>query len=137
MGLLGAAQFAPGLVFGLFIGVWLDRARRRPVMVLTQLASMVALATVPIAALVRLLTLPHLYAVAFVAGTAGAAYSVAQSSFLPTLVGREHLVEANAKFQTSRTSPSWPARGSPAGWSSSSRRLWPSRSTPRLSSWER
>lgn len=115
MGLLGAAQFAPGLVFGLFIGVWLDRARRRPVMVLTQLASMVALATVPIAALVRLLTLPHLYAVAFVAGTAGAAYSVAQSSFLPTLVGREHLVEANAKFQTSRTIAQLAGPGI-AGW---------------------
>lgn len=76
---------------------------------------MVALATVPIAALVRLLTLPHLYAVASVAGTAGAAYSVAQSSFLPTLVGREHLVEANAKFQTSRTIAQLAARGSPAG----------------------
>ena len=115
MGLLAAAQFAPALVLGPFIGVWLDRARRRPVMVATQLASMVALATVPIAAVGHLLTLAQLYTVAFLAGAASAAYSVAQNSFLPTLVGREHLVEANAKFQTSRTIAQLAGPGI-AGW---------------------
>ncbi|HKF18956.1 MAG TPA: MFS transporter [Candidatus Dormibacteraeota bacterium] len=115
MGFLAAAQFAPALVLGPFIGVWLDRARRRPVMVATQLASMAALATVPIAAVGHLLTLAQLYTVAFLAGAASAAYSVAQSSFLPTLVGREHLVEANAKFQTSRTIAQLAGPGI-AGW---------------------
>lgn len=103
MGVLTALQFAPGLVFGLVAGVWLDRARRRPVMVATQLVSATALATVPLAAAMNALSIGQLYAVAFVAGLAAAFFGVAQVSFLPTLVARDRLIEANAYYQTSRT----------------------------------
>jgi MFS family permease len=103
MGLLTALQFAPGLLFSLVAGVWMDRARRRPVMVGTQVASAIVLATVPVAAAVHLLSIAQLYAVAFLAGSAATFFGVAQISFLPTLVGRDRLVEANARFQTSMT----------------------------------
>src|SRR5215472_18584424 len=79
MGLLTALQFAPGLLFSLAAGVWLDRARRRPVLVGTQVASAVVLATVPVAAALHLLSIEHLYVVAFLAGTAASFYAVAQA----------------------------------------------------------
>jgi MFS family permease len=103
MGVLTALQFAPGLLFSLVAGVWMDRARRRPVMVVTQVASAIVLATVPAAAAVHLLSMAQLYAVAFLAGSATTFFGVAQISFLPTLVGRQRLVEANARFQASMT----------------------------------
>lgn len=103
MGVLTAAQFAPGLLISLAAGVWLDRARRRPVLVGMQLASAVVLATVPLAAVLHLLSMPQLFAVAFLAGSANTVFVVALTSFLPTLVGRERLVEANARYQTSFT----------------------------------
>lgn len=103
MGLLGVAQFLPGPLFGLVAGVWVDRTRRLPVVVWSQLVNMFALATIPIAALAHLLTLPQLYAVAFLTGTGYAVARISQVSYLPTLAGRENLVEANAKYQTSMT----------------------------------
>jgi MFS family permease len=103
MGLLTALQFAPGLLFSLAAGVWLDRTRRRPVLVTTQIASALVLASVPVAAVAHVLSMAQLFAVAFLAGTASTIYVVAQASFLPTLVGRDRLVEANARYQTSWT----------------------------------
>jgi MFS family permease len=103
MGVLTALQFAPGLLFSLAAGVWLDRARRRPVLVATQLASAAVLATVPLAALAHVLSIAQLFAVAFLAGSATTIFVVAQASFLPTLVGRGRLVEANARYQASAT----------------------------------
>jgi MFS family permease len=103
MGLLGAALSAPGLLFGLLAGVWLDRVRRRPVLVAANAASAVTLATVPVAALLNVLTMGQLYVVAVVSGTATTFFTVAQSAFVPTLAGRAKLVEANSLLQTSRT----------------------------------
>jgi MFS family permease len=103
MGLLAALQFTPGLLFGLVAGVWLDRARRLPVMVGAQAVSVVVLATVPLAAAAHALFIAELFAVAFLAGTAATFFRVAQFSFLPTLVGRDRLVEANARYQASTT----------------------------------
>jgi len=111
MGLLGVAQFLPGPLFGLVAGVWLDRRRRLPVVVWSQVVNLAALATVPAAALGHVLGLPQLYAVAFVTGTGYTISRIAQVSFLPTLAGRENLVEANAKYQASMTVASFAGPG--------------------------
>jgi MFS family permease len=103
MGLLGASLAAPGLFFGLAAGVWLDRTRRRPVLVIANALSAVTLATVPGAALMHLLTMEQLYAVGLISGTSATFFTVAQVAFLPTLAGRANLVEANSMLQTSRT----------------------------------
>jgi len=103
MGLLGVCQTAPALLFALPAGVWLDRVPRRPAMVASQLASLGALATVPLAALFHALSIPQLYAVSFATGAATVFLLVSQTAYLPSLVGREHLVEANSKYQTTRT----------------------------------
>src|SRR5215467_5542346 len=103
MGVLTALAFAPGLLLSMVAGVWLDRARRRPVLVVTQVASAAVLATVPLAAAAQVLSIGQLYVVELLAGSAATFNGLAQISFLPTLVGRGRLVEANARYQASAT----------------------------------
>jgi MFS family permease len=50
MGLLAAAGGAPILLVGLFAGVWVDRVRRRPVMIATDLGRAALLLMIPVAA---------------------------------------------------------------------------------------
>src|SRR5260370_11812969 len=103
MGLLGAIEFAPGLTLGLLAGVCLDVTRRCRVMVVAQATSAGVLGTVPLAAAAHVLSMPQVYAVGFIAGSASTFYAVAQAAYLPTLVGRTRLLEANARVQTSST----------------------------------
>lgn len=101
LGLLGAAGFAPFLFVTLFAGVWIDRAPRRPVMVSANAARAVLLAAVPALAFVGLLRIELLYAVAFLAGVFQVLFELAYQSYVPSLVGRTHLVEGNSKLQAS------------------------------------
>lgn len=103
MGLLGAMRFAPAILVGFPAGVWLDRTRRKPALVISQAMSAAALATIPAAALLNLLSIEQLYVVAFLAGVAATVQSIAQNAFLPTVAGRERLVEANSRMQASLT----------------------------------
>src|ERR671930_2690187 len=68
MGLLGALQYAPAVLFGLVAGVWIDRVRRRPLMVAADLGRALVLGLVPLAAQGGFLRIELLYAVAFLAG---------------------------------------------------------------------
>jgi predicted MFS family arabinose efflux permease len=103
VGLLNAAQTVGLLLVGLPAGAWVDRMRRRRLMISMDLARAGLLATIPIAGWFGVLTLWHLLAVLVVAGAATVFFDVAQLSYLPTLIGREHLLEGNAKLQTSQS----------------------------------
>jgi MFS family permease len=103
MGLLGAMRFAPAILVGLPAGVWLDRTRRKPVLVVSQAVSAAALATIPAAALAHMLSIGQLYAVAFIAGAAATTQGIAQTAFVPTIAGRDRLVHANTRIQSSLT----------------------------------
>jgi len=103
MGVLGAMRFGPGILFGLPAGVWLDRARRKPILVASQAVSAAALATIPAAALLHHLTIGQLYVVAFVAGAAATAQVIAVPAIVPALAGRDRLVQANTRIQSSLT----------------------------------
>ncbi len=103
MGFLGAMRFAPAILIGLPAGVWLDRTKRKPVLVASQFASAAALATIPAAAVLHTLTIGQLYAVAFLAGGAATFQGIAQTAFVPSIVGRDRLVEANSRIQSSLT----------------------------------
>lgn len=103
MGLLGAVRFAPALALGLPAGVWLDRTRRKPVLVGSQALSAIALGTIPVAALLHVLTIGQLFVVAFVAGTAATAQGIALPAIVPTLAGRDRLIQANTRIQSSLT----------------------------------
>ncbi|HLI06559.1 MAG TPA: MFS transporter [Ktedonobacteraceae bacterium] len=101
MGLLAALGSAPVLLVGLFAGVWVDRVRRRPVMIASDLARALLLVTVPVAAVLGLLHIEQLYVVTVLVGMLTVFYQVANQSFLPTLVRREEIVEANGKLSAS------------------------------------
>lgn len=103
MGLLGAMRFLPGIVVGFPAGVWLDRTKRKPVLVASQAISACALATIPAAALLHVLSIGQLYAVALVTGAATTTQVISITSLMPTLVGRDRLVQANTRMQSSFT----------------------------------
>lgn len=103
MGVLGALRFVPALLIGLPTGVWADRTRRKPLVVWSQVASAVALATIPLAALLHTLSIGQLDVVAFVAGAAATVQGITITAFVPAIAGREKLIEANTRIQASLT----------------------------------
>ena len=99
--LLRMADTLPGVVIGLFAGVWVDRLRRRPLMIWTDLGRAALLLTIPLAAVLGILSLTQIVVVAIVAGTLTALFEIASRSYLPSVVSREQLVEGNSKLQAS------------------------------------
>ncbi|MFD4949272.1 MFS transporter [Streptomyces sp. NPDC058239] len=119
VGLLTAMTAAGSLLVGLPAGAWVDRMRKRSVMISTDLARAVALSTIPVAWWSDLLTIWWLYAVALVHGVLTVFFDVAYVSYLPHLVGRGNLVEGNSKLSAIRsvTSISGPGMAGPlVGW---------------------
>ena len=102
MGVLTLAQTAPYLLIQLIAGVWVDRVRRRPLLIAADLGRALLLASIPLAALVGRLGLPQLYLVAFLANVLTVLFSVSYQAYLPALVSREHLSDGNAKLTVSR-----------------------------------
>ncbi|MEV0232690.1 MFS transporter [Nonomuraea sp. NPDC050786] len=100
-GLLGALETLPFLLFGLFVGVRLDRQARRPVMIAADAVRAVALAWIPVAHALGVLNIGQLFAVVFVVGTMTVFFDLALQSYTPGLIGRDRLPEANAKMQVS------------------------------------
>ena len=101
--LLAALEFLPFLLFALPAGVWVDRLRRRPILILADVGRALALASIPVAAAFDAITIGHLYAVGFALGTLTVAFDVAYQSYLPALIGRSQLVEGNSKLELSRS----------------------------------
>jgi MFS family permease len=99
--ILSALQFLPFVLFTLPAGAWLDRMRRRPILISGDLARLIALGTIPIAWALGVLTIWQLYLVSFAAGIATVLFDVAYQSYLPVLVERDELVEGNGKLQAS------------------------------------
>jgi len=96
--LLNAFAVLPFVFFSLPAGVWIDRVRRRPLMIASDLGRAAAMASVPLAYWLGHLTLWQLYVVCAVHGTLQVLFDVSYLSFLPGLVSRERLGEANAKL---------------------------------------
>ncbi|MGH2534335.1 MAG: MFS transporter [Thermomicrobiales bacterium] len=103
MGLLLAAGYAPDLLVSLLAGAWVDRVRRRPVLIATDIGRAALLASIPLAWAFDLLTMAQLYAVAFGVGVFSVFFRAAYFTMLPSLVEREFLVEGNGKFELSRS----------------------------------
>ena len=98
MGTLAALESLPFLLFGLPSGVLLDRCRRLPIMMWSDAMVAIALASVPLAWWLDALTIGWLYAVGFVLGTGVVIGGSAEQVFLTFVVGRERLVDAQAKM---------------------------------------
>ena len=103
MGILAALGGAPALIFGLGTGVWVDRIRKRPVMITADYGRTILICTIPVAAVFQSLHIWHLYVVALSVGILNMLFSVASRSMLPSLIGRDDLVEANSKLEIGRS----------------------------------
>lgn len=103
LGLLVAARSAPDLLISLVAGVWVDRLRRRPLLIVADLGRAALLLAIPAAALAGRLEFGLLVAVAFGHGLLTTLFGIAYLSYLPALVPREALVEANSRLTGSST----------------------------------
>ncbi len=101
MGALGFAQFIPWLLVGMFAGVWVDRLRRRPVMILADLGRAFLLGLIPLAAVLGHLQIGHLYAIGFLVGIGNVFFEIAYYAYLPSLITSEELMEGNSKLTAS------------------------------------
>jgi MFS family permease len=110
---LDADEFQVGLLFslatigfllvGLPAGAWVDRIRRRPVMVATALGRAAVIVLIPVAWWADVLTIWQLYLVVVVNSLLAVFFEVAHQSYLPHLVGRENLIEANTTLEGVRS----------------------------------
>jgi MFS family permease len=97
LGLLTVALTLPGAVLAWLSGGWVDRHRRRPLMIGADIVRAIALLTIPAAAYLGTVTLPLLYAVATITGIATVLYHLADHVFVTDLVGRKRVLDANGK----------------------------------------
>ena len=102
VGLLTTFETLAFLLVGLPAGAWVDRLRRRNVLIAGDVGRALLLGSLPLAWYLDVLTLTQLYAVALLTGVLTVFFDVAYQSYLPSLVGRDHLVEGNAKLEASR-----------------------------------
>jgi len=101
MGLLAAAGTMAFLLIGLPAGVWVDRMRRKPLMIAMDVVRALLMLSVPVAWWLGVLDLPQLILVSLAVGVCTVFFDVAYQSYLPSLVGRDQLVEGNSKLQAS------------------------------------
>ena len=105
LGLLRFLQLVPYLGLSLLFGVWVDRARRRPLMIGANAVRCALLALVPALWLVGLLTSAWLLAIAFLVGVASVLFDVSWMSYVPVLVrDKRRLVDANTKLAVTASS---------------------------------
>src|SRR5919202_1896554 len=103
MGVLPTVNTLPALLLGLFAGVWVDRHRRRPILIATDIGQAALLIVVSMAVVLHVLRMEELYVLVFGIAAFGLFFDVADQSLLPTLVGRDQLVEGNSKLEMSRS----------------------------------
>ena len=104
LGLVTAAGTVAFAVAGLPAGAWLDRCRRRPVLVASDVARAALLATIPLAALFGVLTIAQLVVVSLLVGLARVFFDIGYQSYLPTVVGKDGLLTGNSAMETVRAS---------------------------------
>lgn len=102
MGLVNASGTVAFLLVGLPAGAWIDRSRRRPVLVAADLARAAILASIPLAALLGVRSIGQLVVVSLLAGVARVFFDVAYQTFVPAVVGTDRVLAGNSAMETVR-----------------------------------
>jgi MFS family permease len=101
LGIAGAATFLPYLLFGLILGAWTDRVDRKRMMIGTDIARAVIIASIPLLAVLGLLSVWWIYLVAFLHATLKICFDAGEFAAIPSLVNQDDLVTANGRIQAS------------------------------------
>jgi len=102
-GLLTTIEFLPFILFSLPAGVWVDRLRRRPILIAGDLGRAIAIASIPVAFAFDALTIWQLYIVGFINGILTVFFDVSYQSYVPSVVDRDQLVDGNSKLEITRS----------------------------------
>ena len=102
MGLLATAQMLAFLLIGLPAGAWVDRMRKKQVIIRGDLLRAALLLTLPAAWMLDVLSMAQLYVVVFLVGCITVFFDVANQSYLPEIVAPEQISEGNAKLSASQ-----------------------------------
>ncbi len=103
MGLLIAVNRAPLLIFGLLAGAWVDRVRRAPLLIGLDIGRAALLGVIPLCWVFDALSMPVLYLSTFLIGALSVFFNIAHTSYVPSLVPRGQLIDANSKLATTRS----------------------------------
>src|SRR5881296_245765 len=103
MGLLGAMGTLPFLLIGLLVGVWVDRHRRRPILIAGDLGRGFIVVTIAVFTLLGIVRMEYLYVLGFATGVLTVFFDVSYQAYLPALVPRGQIVEGNSKLEASNT----------------------------------
>jgi MFS family permease len=101
MALLVVSASLAVLVVGLFAGAWVDRLKRRPLLIWTDAIRALLLFSIPIAYAAGALRMEQLYVVMFVESSLGSLFNAAYPAYIPSLIGVERVVDGNSKLATS------------------------------------
>jgi MFS family permease len=101
MALLVVAGSLAVLLVGFFAGAWVDRLRRRPLLIWADAIRAVLLFSIPAAYLANALRIEYLYVVVFLEGSLGALFDAAYPAYVPSLIGVDRVLEGNSKLATS------------------------------------
>ncbi|WP_103343984.1 MFS transporter [Amycolatopsis sp. CA-126428] len=103
MGLLAALAVLPYPVLALWVGAWVDRLRRRRILIIADWCRALLLGSVPVAALFGVLGMTQLYLVAGLAGCASVWFDVAYTSYIPQVIPKDRIVGANSAVTVARS----------------------------------
>src|SRR5437667_11418156 len=101
LGVASAATFLPYLLFGLILGAWVDRVNRKRMMIGTDIARPLIVASIPLLFALGLLTVWWIYIVAFIHATLTICFEAGEFAAIPSLVNQDDLVTANGRIQAS------------------------------------
>ena len=102
MGLLATLESLAFLLISLPAGAWVDRWRKKVVLVLGDLLRAVLLLSLPVAWMLDALALWQLYVVATLVGVVTVFFDVANQSYLPEIVDSDQIGDGNGKLQASQ-----------------------------------
>ncbi len=103
MGVLGALGTLPFLLFGLLVGVWVDRHRRRPILIAGDFGRGLIVVSIAVLTLLSLARIEYLYILGFATGILTVFFDVSYQAYLPALVPRDQIVEGNSKLEATNT----------------------------------
>jgi len=109
--ILRSLELVAALLVGFVAGAWVDRLRRRPILIWADLGRAALLGSIPVAALGGWLTLPQVFLVAASAAVLTTFFDVADRAYLPTIVPRSDLVRANGALAATSSAVEFTAFG--------------------------